>query len=522
MSEYKGPEYDGEVLYNKEKAKIGIIRRILDWFFFAFGNIMFLALVFEIFDSAKGIVSLLLFGIFTISIMPINPIIDLWTKVIGKKWKIIRPILLIAIFFAGTVFLPPTESYSNTKPDDEKIVELKQDVLEKKETKPEMLKTDSVKVEEPQPTEEKVDAPKSKEIKTEKSQPTEEKVEESKSKEIKPKKSQPTEENAEASKSKEVKQKKSKTKEQTEKASKESSTNKSKTKAKSKENEVEKILGKEGYANFKEAASEISMDVSKIYGFEQIDNWASGPRYSFTYLGQQVILYMLETNYVNGINTGGWQVYKDGLEPLNINDFIVNSSVYSQLQLDSEKAVKSVLNHPNTANFDWWTTGACSRAGEYYIVSAQVKAKNSFGVKDTISFKTEYRVKDSKYSRIYFECDGTVRSGKYVDPLAERGRAESKISVDVSESGFVLVDGQLGEYGKWYDERNEIIFYYVPEGTYKVTAINKGEAYVSIPGNDEDCDVYTFKKAGDVQTITIPKGNIVQLMINTSLRFEQQ
>ena len=79
---------------------------------------------------------------------------------------------------------------------------------------------------------------------------------------------------------------------------------------------------------------------------------------------------------------------------------------------------------------------------------------------------------------------------------------------------------QLGEYGKKGD--NGIILYYVPEGTYKVTCINKGMAFVSLPHDDENCDTYEFTKAGEVKTITVPKGQVVQLMINTSLKFEPQ
>lgn len=436
MAEYQGPEY-GQNLGREsdDTPQIGKTRTILNWIFFGIGVIMTFGSFSDVSKSPKALISILLFAAFTALVMPINQILKIWDNLMGKKWKIFRPIILIVVFFTAVGILPPSDTSGEIQ-QKEVIEEASQDSDSSSKTT--------------------------------------------------------TEENTDDKAASNV------------------------------QNDIEKILGKDAYSNFTEAAEEISMDIDSIDGFEQIEDWASGPRYSFTYSGQQVLLYMLETNFVDGINTGGWQVYKDGLEPLNINDFIVDSGIYSQLQVDSEDAVKGVLNHPNTADFDWWTTGACSRAGQYYIISAQVKAQNSFGVEDTISFKTEYKVTDDTYSRIYFECDGAVVSGTYVEPLAERGEADSKLASNVSDGGFVLTDGQLGDYGQWYDQTSGIIIYYVPEGTYTVTALNKGKAFVSLPDDDENCDVYTFDKAGDVQTITIPKGNVVQLMLNTSLQFEPQ
>ena len=55
------------------------------------------------------------------------------------------------------------------------------------------------------------------------------------------------------------------------------------------------MLGSPGYENFKEACSEINLDISKISYFTQIDDWESGKRYSFYYDDVNgVILYMLE------------------------------------------------------------------------------------------------------------------------------------------------------------------------------------------------------------------------------------
>jgi len=411
---------------------IGKVRKTVDWVFFAIGIIMILGTLFLENGGPIKFVSLILFIIFTLMVMPRDPFLSICQNVLGKPWKLLRMIILIVVFFVAGGLLPSSET---TNSSEEQVAE--------------QITSDS-----------------------------------------------------------------------TEDSDSDNATNTDDTTSDTKSSKIEELLGSDGYSNFEEAASEIGLSMSDVKGFEQIDDWASGKRYSFTYSGQQVLLYMLESNYVDGINTGGYEVYKDGLEPLNINDFIVDSGIQAQLQVDSENAVKGVLNHPDTANFDWWTTGTCNRAGQYYILSANVKAKNSFGVQDTITFTTEYKVTDDTYSRIYFECDGAVVSGTYVEPTANRSETDSKLASDVSEGGFVLTDGQLGDYGQMQD--NDIILYYVPSGTYKVTCLNKGKAFVSLPHDDENCDVYTFDAAGDVQTITIPDGNVVQLMINTSLQFDPQ
>ncbi len=283
--------------------------------------------------------------------------------------------------------------------------------------------------------------------------------------------------------------------------------------------EIEAQLGSTGYNNFLVVAQEIGLDPDKVKHLQKIDDWASGERFSFVYKGQGFVLYMLESGYVDGIDTEGYQVYKDGLEPYQIDEFVVGTGVVSQLRTVSEAAVKSVLNYPDTANFDWITTGEYAHVRDYYFLTANVKAKNAFGVQSTVTFTTEYHITGSNAKLIYFVFDGATVSGSYVDPLGDRKEAPSKIVVSsTSENSFILKEDQIGEYGKMQDDG--IILFYVPAGKYKVTAINKGMAFVSLPHDDEYCDTYTFDAAGDCQEITVPEGNVVQLMINTVLEFE--
>jgi hypothetical protein len=216
------------------------------------------------------------------------------------------------------------------------------------------------------------------------------------------------------------------------------------------------------------------------------------------------------------------------MEPYDIGGFYMNLNISSQLATLAEKHVKAYLNYPDTAKFKWATTGGYARVLDYYLVSGDVQAKNAFGVKSTMQFVVEYHIDGENVTLTYLQLDGQVCYGTYVDPIADRKTAPSKITGDISDfdeetESFVIIDEQLGEYGKRPD--NGIIYYYVPTGTYKVTALNCGNIcniYVQKKDDADDFVTYSFNNVGDVQTIEVPEGTLVTITIYSSFKFEKQ
>lgn len=160
--------------------------------------------------------------------------------------------------------------------------------------------------------------------------------------------------------------------------------------------------------NFLNACEQIGMDYEQIQDFKQVDDWANGPRYSFTYKDMPFRLYCNTDSTVNTIKLGiESDVYKQGFEPYQVEDYIVDPDIANELQLLSEDYVTSQLNYPATADFsllDW----AFGRDHTLYTVSSTVTAENAFGAKDDLAFSLTYQVNGDTANLVYFILNGNV------------------------------------------------------------------------------------------------------------------
>lgn len=160
--------------------------------------------------------------------------------------------------------------------------------------------------------------------------------------------------------------------------------------------------------NFLSACEQIGMDYEQIQDFKQVEDWANGPRYSFSYKGMPFRLYCNTDSTVNTIKLGiESDVYKQGFEPYQVEDYIVDPDIANELQLLSEDYVKSQLNYPATADFAWldWAFG---RDHTLYTVSSTVTAENAFGTKDDSAFSLTYQVNGDTKNLVYFILNGNV------------------------------------------------------------------------------------------------------------------
>lgn len=161
-------------------------------------------------------------------------------------------------------------------------------------------------------------------------------------------------------------------------------------------------------SNFLNACEQIGMDYEQIQDFKQVDDWANGPRYSFTYKGMPFRLYCNTDSTVNTIKLGVQSdIYKQGYEPYQVEDYIVAPDVAAELQLLSEDYVTSQLNYPSTADFAWldWAFG---RDHTLYTVSSSVTAENAFGIEDDLAFSLTYQVDGDTTNLVYFILDGNI------------------------------------------------------------------------------------------------------------------
>lgn len=283
--------------------------------------------------------------------------------------------------------------------------------------------------------------------------------------------------------------------------------------------------------NFLSACEQIGMDYNQIKNLEQVDDWVSGPRYSFTYQGTSFRLYANMDSTVNAIKLGAdTDVYKQGFEPYQVQDYIADSAVTAKLQVMSQEYVKTQLNYPSTADFAWldWTFG---RDHELYTVSSVVTAQNAFGVEDELPFTLIYQVTNDSAKLVYFELGGNVISDDMAAvSVPERQEIPDAGSSDTTTDGenMVLVYGELGAYGKSVDvDGNTTIHYCVPEGTYTVVNngkwcmvyVAKDEYYENMSGymENEIVDTLDFSEYGESKTLTVKSGEHIELTINASV-----
>jgi len=290
--------------------------------------------------------------------------------------------------------------------------------------------------------------------------------------------------------------------------------------------EDEKLL-----EDFIYACNQIGVDADKITNFEQKDDWIGGPRYSFSYEGIGLLLYCNTDSTVNSINLGDLKIYMQGYNPLVIQDYLPDTSVVSSLEVAAQDYVKAQLNNPNTAKFPMFGWGA-SRYGNIYAISNTVKAKNSFGVEDELSFYMEFKVESNSYTLEYLTMDGSQIIGDG-SVIANAERTELQALNDgnttTQNNEIVLVDGQLGTYGEKVSiDGNEYIWYYVPAGTYQVTSnvkwckvyLDKNNMKKNSDGYSESINVVTleFPNGGTTQTFTIGDDEHIELTINARIK----
>jgi hypothetical protein len=234
--------------------------------------------------------------------------------------------------------------------------------------------------------------------------------------------------------------------------------------------------------DFEAVCEAIGLDVSKIKNWNALDDWANGARYGFTYEGMSLVVYCNYDNTIQTIRKGvDTRIYERGYEPYQISDYIVDENIAYALVPYAEDTVKLALNYPATADFPFlgWAYG---RDGDIYILQSTVEAQNGFGVESEMPFTVMFDMgTEGKAKCVYLQLDGAVVSDERPPP-PERKQVEvaEGNSPDVPDGAILLVDGELGEYGKKDPKYPEYVDFYIPAGTYEVTNNSKSSIVMII------------------------------------------
>lgn len=277
--------------------------------------------------------------------------------------------------------------------------------------------------------------------------------------------------------------------------------------------------------DFKIAVESIGMDYSDVKNIQELEDWSSGPRYSFVNNGFEYIVYELQNGEIESINTAYKRVkiYERGYEPLNYKDFEPDKQVISQIQSD---AIYQMTNYITGATSIDIKSGSMMyvKIYDYYSISGEIKAKNATN-KEEYTFTADYILQNDSFECVYIAIDGNnVFGSEDFMPEIPKVPLEDNKSTETSE-GIVLSDGKEGEYGS-YDlfDGEPYLRYHVPAGNYTVKCNVGGGFYIeTIELHKEDgWDTPTTIEqininSGDEIEITIEEGQCISLYINTEI-----
>lgn len=290
-----------------------------------------------------------------------------------------------------------------------------------------------------------------------------------------------------------------------------------------------KTIGQEKQ-NLKSAVESIGMDYSNVKNITELDDWASGHRYSFVYDGFGYIVYELDNNEINTIVTEYKRsaIYERGYKPLNYKDFEPDKNVLQSIQSDSISQMTKYINGATSLDIK---TGSMlyARIYDYYSLSGEVKAKNAID-KEVYTFTADYMINDGSIECVYLAIDGNIVHGSDdFAPKLQKVELQENNSEAKSDC-IVLSDGKTGEYGQ-YDlfDGEKYLRYYVPTGNYTVRCNIRGGFYIeTIELHKEDGwdTATTIKqidiKQGDEINITVEEGQCISLYINTEIELYKQ
>ena len=278
--------------------------------------------------------------------------------------------------------------------------------------------------------------------------------------------------------------------------------------------------------NFRLAIESVGMDYSNVKNIDNLENWSSGPRYSFVYDGFRYILYELDNGEISSISTElkRTKIYERGYEPLNYKDFEPDKAVLRDIETDSLYQMTNYID--GATSFDTVMGSMMyDRIYDDYFISGQVKAKNNTN-KEVFTFSANYTVTDNSFELVYLAIDGKVVYGsEYEEPEIIKTEKTEKNSGDSNGSFIVLSDGKEGKYGK-YDlfDGEPYLRYYVPTGEYTVKCNISGGFYIeSIELHKEDgydtsdvIEQFNISK-GEELKIRIEEGQCITLYVNTEI-----
>lgn len=282
-------------------------------------------------------------------------------------------------------------------------------------------------------------------------------------------------------------------------------------------------------SNFQKAVESIGMDFSNVKNIQNLEDWASGKRYSFMYDGFEYLVYELDNGEINSINTSNkrTKIYERGYVPLSYKDFEPDINILDDLQDDALRQLSKYIIGETSIKTKIGSM-LYSRIYDYYSISGEIKAKNEIS-KENYTFTVDYIVNENSFQCVYVAVDGKIYFGE--DKTPEIKRTQLVTENEPEESNIIVLsydkEGKYGQYDLFDGE--EYLRYYIPSGKYNVKCNIRGGFYIeTIELHKEDgWDTATtisqiMMSAGEEKEITIKDGQCISLIINTEIELVKE
>ena len=283
--------------------------------------------------------------------------------------------------------------------------------------------------------------------------------------------------------------------------------------------------------NIKTACEEIGIDFSQISDFTKKEIEGNPViSYTFRYKDYRFNITPNLDNTIDSIYINSKVFYKQGYEPLNVNDYLVPYELTSLLQVKAQDSVKLYGGHSNLS-FPLVNGYTFGRYKNTYSVGGYGTKTNILGEEYSISFHAEYELKDDKkFSLVYLEVDGKNKFGsesKMNTPELVEKKAVSEVKEE--DESIILIDGTMGEYGKVHKISGiDFIDYFVPAGKYKIVPITQASLVflndVKIKKNSDGTEetitykTYRFSNPNEEDIIEVKSNMCIALGLGTKIK----
>lgn len=274
--------------------------------------------------------------------------------------------------------------------------------------------------------------------------------------------------------------------------------------------------------SFNTVTSLIKLNQDEIKNVSFAGDWLQGKYYDISYRANKGTVYCDNNMEVESIKFSDVRVYQKGLQPLDVNDYLVNTIKSDELYSNTIQRVKTELTNPEEAVFKSQSFGF-ARWQNLYGVSGVVEAKNALGIKAELKFSLIFDVSEGN-RLVHFVLNGENIFG--VKPNLEPQREET---VNEESKDIVLVDGLKGNFGKEVTlDGYSYIWFMLPEGKYEVICesksclvfLDKDKTVKNSDGYIETVNVLTLRLNESEKTaeLFVERDQHIELGIGTKIR----